>query len=118
MDFGTIGNGGDHEDNDGGEELDSSGDLVGLKGGKKSASGIGQYNESCYLCGQRRHTAKNCESTATECHNCEQLEHMARSCFEKGKGKQGKGESKEITHEREKGKRVNVGDGIGRERER
>ena len=33
MDMGMVGNGGDHEDNEGGEELDSSGDLVGLKGG-------------------------------------------------------------------------------------
>ena len=35
MDFGTVGNGSGYEDNEGGEELDSSGDLMGLNGGKK-----------------------------------------------------------------------------------
>ena len=44
MDFGTVGQGRDDEDDDGGQDRDSSGDLVGLKGGK-GKEGKGQYSE-------------------------------------------------------------------------
>ena len=52
-----------------------------------------------------RHTAKNCESTATLWYNCGQWRHLAKSCLEKEYGKQGKGESK--GGHTEKGKRQN-----------
>ena len=46
MDSGTMGNGSDHQDTDGGEELDSSGDLMGLtrrkEGRRKEAVRLGQ----------------------------------------------------------------------------
>ena len=46
MDLGTMGNGSDHQDTDGGEELDSSGDLMGLtrrkEGRRKEAVRLGQ----------------------------------------------------------------------------
>ena len=38
------------------------------------------------------------------CYNCGQWEHMAKSCTDKGKGKQGKGESKGERKEKGKGK--------------
>ena len=71
MDSGTMGIVGDCEDDDGGQDGDSSGDLMGLKGGK-GKQGMGQHNGYCYLCGQWRDTAKNCESTATVCCICGQ----------------------------------------------
>ena len=51
MDLEASGNGGDHEDNDRGQELDSSGDSVGFKGGK-SQQEREQYNGDGYQCGQ------------------------------------------------------------------
>ena len=58
MDLGTMGNEGDHDDSEGGEELDSSGGLMGPKGGRKSAGKV-QHNGYFYQCGQWRQTAKN-----------------------------------------------------------
>ena len=43
MDLGTMGNGGGNEDDDGGQEGDSSGDLMGLNGGEGKQR-KGQYN--------------------------------------------------------------------------
>ena len=53
-----------NEDDGGGQDKDSSGDLMGLKGGK-GYQGKGQYIGYCHQCGQCGHTAQNCESTAT-----------------------------------------------------
>ena len=47
MDLGTVVNGGDFEGDDGGHEVDTSGDLTGLEGGK-GKQGKGQYNGYCY----------------------------------------------------------------------
>ena len=51
IDLKTMGNGREHEDHDGGEELDSSGDLMERKEGKKPAR-IGQHNGYGYQYGQ------------------------------------------------------------------
>ena len=52
MDMGTVGSVRDNEDGDGGQEGDSSGDLMGLQGGKEHCNG------QCYNYGQWGHTAK------------------------------------------------------------
>ena len=92
MDLDTMGNWREHENKDGGEELDTSGSLMGMKGGKRSARKV-QYNGYGHQCGRWGHTAKNYESTATVCNDCGQWGHMVRSCPEKEEGKQGKGET-------------------------
>ena len=52
MELGTIGKGRDNEDDDGGQEGDSSGDSMELKGGKGKQR-KGQYSGYCHQRGQR-----------------------------------------------------------------
>ena len=86
MDLGTMENGRNSEDDDGGQDRESSGYLMGLNGGK-GKQGKGQYNGYCQQNGQWGYTAKNGESMATVCYNGGQLGLMAKSCPEKRKRK-------------------------------
>ena len=87
IDLSAIGNGGDDDDIEGGDEQDSSGDLMGLKGGKKQ----------CYTC-EQWDTVRSClEKRKSEARKGEK----GKTCkgwwwIQKGKGK-GQGPSK---HER------------------
>ena len=111
MELGTMGHGRDNEDNNGGQEGDSSGDLMEPKEGM-GKQGKGQHKGCCYQCGHWGHTAKNSELKETVCYNCGQWGHMAKSCTEKGKGKQGKGESKGEHKGKEKRKLLKAVGGV------
>ena len=115
MELGTIGKGRDNEDDDGRQEGDSSGDFMGLKGGKGKQR-KGQYSGYCYQRGQWGHTAENFESTAAVCCNCGQWRHMAKSCTEKGRGKKARKKHRENTRKKGRAKLAKAGGGRQRVR--
>ena len=84
MDSGTMGIVGDCEDDDGGQDGDSSGDLMGLKGGK-GKQGIGQHNGYCYLCGQWRDSRQRIASQQQQCAATVGSGDVAKSCLVKEK---------------------------------
>ena len=66
-----------------------------------------------------RHTAKNCEPTATLWYNCGQWRHLAKSCLEKESWEPRKGRKQGRTHgEGKKAKWPKVGGGVRKARER